>query len=493
MTVLWEPDPEHRAASLLTRFARGDRETAVYAQTFDYRGLHVWSLAHREAFWSRLWNFCEIIGEKGESVLVDGGKMPGARWFPEAQLNFAQNVLRPRPDADIAIVFQGEGQERRALAFGALKRQVGALAAYLQARGVGPGDRVAAYLHNGPEAIVGMLAAASLGAVWSSCSPDFGVAGVLDRFGQIEPKALIACDGYFYKGQACDRLAQTREIAAGLPTLQCVLVAPYLKDVPPLSDFPNAESWRDALAAHDDAPLRFALLPFDHPLYVVFSSGTTGAPKCIVHGAGGTLLQHMKEHQLHCDIHAGDRVFYATTTGWMMWNWLASALASRATILLYDGFPMDRDGAALFDFAESERATILAFLPGLLPCGAKARRRTSEDPRFERDATAHLDGFAAIARRFRLWSTGKSRPESQLCLDQAGAPIFSPASWLGNPSGPSVRRGEIQGGRPRHGRRSLGGRRAARLRSRTGELVCTQAFPSMPIGFWNDVSRRKNT
>ena len=234
MTILWEPDPERRAAALLTRFARGDPETAVYAETFDYRGLHAWSLAHREAFWSRLWDFCEIIGEKGESVLVDGGKMPGARWFPEAQLNFAQNLLRPRPDADIAIVFQGEGQERRALAFGELKRQVAALAAYLQARGVGPGDRVAAYLHNGPEAIIGMLASASLGAVWSSCSPDFGVAGVLDRFGQIAPKALIACDGYFYKGQACDRLAQAREIAAGLPTLQCVLVAPYLHDVPPL-------------------------------------------------------------------------------------------------------------------------------------------------------------------------------------------------------------------------------------------------------------------
>ncbi|HTO78837.1 MAG TPA: AMP-binding protein, partial [Methylocystis sp.] len=315
MTILWKPDPERQSAALLTAFAQGDSNTAGYAETFDYAGVHAWSLAHRDVFWSRLWDFCEIIGEKGERLLEDGAKMPGARWFPQARLNFAQNLLRPRADADIAIVFQGERQERCVLSFGALKRQVAALAAYLRTQGVGPGDRVAAYLHNGPEAIVGMLAAASLGAVWASCSPDFGVAGVLDRFGQIGPKALIACDGYFYKGQACDRLAQAREIAAGLPTLEAVLVGPYLHDAPSLEGVPKAQDWRDAIAAHDGAALSFALLPFDHPLYVVFSSGTTGAPKCIVHGAGGSLLQHMKEHQLHCDMLAGDRVFYATTTG----------------------------------------------------------------------------------------------------------------------------------------------------------------------------------
>ena len=487
MTILWEPDPERRAAALLTRFARGDPETVVYAEKFDYRGLHAWSLAHREAFWSRLWDFCEVIGEKGDSVLVDGEKMPGARWLLEARLNFAQNLLRPRPDDDEAIVFQGEGQERRALDFGALKRQVAALAAYLQARGVGRGDRVAAYLHNGPEAIIGMLATASLGAVWSSCSPDFGVAGVLDRFGQIAPKALIACDGYFYKGDACDRLAQARDIAAGLPTLQSVLVAPYLHDVPPLSDFPNAEVWREALAANDGAPLRFALLPFDHPLYVVFSSGTTGAPKCIVHGAGGTLLQHMKEHQLHCDIHAGDRVFYATTTGWMMWNWLASALASRATILLYDGFPMDRDGAALFDFAESERAALFGVSAGFL----RAAQKLGVEPRKTHDLSAMRlltstgsplspEGFDYVYREVA--------PQTQLASISGGTDILS-CFVLGNPWSP-VRRGEIQGAGlgmavevwDEEGRRIVGAE---------GELVCSKAFPSMPIGFWNDVNGEK--
>ncbi len=276
MTILWRPNPELLAAARLTDFARGDPRTAEYAERYDFARLHAWSVEHSEAFWSRLWDFCDIIGEKGERVLADVAKMPGGRWFPDARLNFAENLLRPRGDAETAIVFQGERQERRTLSFGALKRQVAALAGYLQANGIGPGDRVAAYLHNGPEAIVGMLAAASLGAVWASCSPDFGAIGVLDRFGQIEPKALIVCDGYFYKGEACDRLAQAREIAAGLPSAKTVLVAPYIQGSPSLEDFGHARLWPDAIAAQDGAALSFARLPFDHPLYVVFSSGTTG-------------------------------------------------------------------------------------------------------------------------------------------------------------------------------------------------------------------------
>ncbi len=487
MDILWKPDPERQAAALLTAFARTDPETAAYAEAFDYPVLHAWSVAQREAFWSKLWDFCEIIGEKGQVVLEEGAKMPGARWFPQARLNFAQNLLRPRADADSAIVFQGERQERRTLDFGALKRQVAALAAYLRGHGVEPGDRVAAYLHNGPEAIVGMLAAASLGAVWASCSPDFGVAGVLDRFGQIGPKALIVCDGYFFKGEACNRLAQAREIAAGLPGLTSVLVAPYVRDAPALEGFLNARLWSDAITAHDGAALNFALLPFDHPLYVVFSSGTTGAPKCIVHGAGGTLLQHMKEHQLHCDMRAGDRVFYATTTGWMMWNWLASALASRATILLYDGFPMDRDGAVLFDLAEREQAALFGVSAGFL----RAAQKLGVAPRKTHDLGAMRllastgsplspEGFDYVYREVA--------PETQLASISGGTDILS-CFVLGNPWSPVIR-GEIQGV-------GLGmavevwDEEGHRIFGAEGELVCTQAFPSMPVGFWNDPGYEK--
>ncbi len=487
MTILWNPDPEFKAAALLTAFAHGDPQTAEYAETFDYAGLHAWSLAHRDAFWSRLWDYCEIIGEKAERILVDGAKMPGARWFPEARLNFAQNLLRPRADADIAIVFQGEGQERRALAFGALKRQVAALAAYLRNCGVQPGDRVAAYLHNAPEAIVGMLATASLGAVWASCSPDFGAAAVLDRFGQIAPKALIVADGYFYKEQALDRLAQAGEIAARLPDLETVLVVPYLHAESSLDGFPKARLWPDALSEHDGAPLNFALLPFDHPLYIVFSSGTTGAPKCIVHSAGGSLLQHMKEHRLHCDIRAGDRVFFATTTGWMMWNWLASALASRATILLYDGFPMDRDGAALFDFAERERATLFGVSAGFL----RAAQKLGLEPRKTHDLGAMRlvastgsplapEGFDYVYREVA--------PKTQLASISGGTDILS-CFVLGNPWSPVIR-GEIQG--PGLGMAvEIWDDNGHRLFETQGELVCTGAFPSMPIGFWNDPGAEK--
>ena len=484
MTILWRPDPDRLASARLTNFAHGDPRTTRFAETCDYSGLHAWSLARADVFWSRVWDFCGIIGEKGERVLADGGKMPGARWFPEARLNFAENLLRPRGEAETAIVFQGERRERRTLAFGALKRQVAALAAHLQANGVGPGDRVAAYLHNGPEAIVGMLAAASVGAVWASCSPDFGALGVLDRFGQIAPKALIVCDGYFYKGEACDRLAPAREIAAGLPSVKAVLVAPYVHEAPPLEGFRNARLWPDALAAHEGASLSFVLLPFDHPLYVVFSSGTTGAPKCIVHGAGGSLLQHMKEHQLHCDLRAGDRVFFATTTGWMMWNWLASALASRATILVYDGFPLDRDGAALFDLAERESATLFGVSAGFLRAAQKLGLKPKETHDLGAMRLLASTGSPLSPEGFD-YVYAEVAPKTQLASMSGGTDILS-CFVLGNPWSPVIR-GEIQGAGlgmavevwDNDGRRIFGSE---------GELVCTQAFPSMPLGFWDDAS-----
>jgi acetoacetyl-CoA synthetase len=487
MTAIWTPELTRRRECLLSGFARGSGETGSYAHAFDYTGLHRWSLARRDAFWSRVWEFCGVIGERGARTLVDGGKMPGARWFPDARLNFAENLLRPRPDDEVAILFQGERKSWRTLSFAQIRTEVAALAAHLRALGVAPGDRVAAYTHNGPEAVIGMLAAASIGAVWSSCSADFGARGVLERFGQIEPKVLIVSDGYYYKGQKIERLDNAREIAGQLPSLKETLVIPYIDAAEPLEGFASARLWPQAIQSHEGARLTFEALPFDHPLYIMFSSGTTGAPKCIVHGAGGTLLQHLKEHQLQCDVRPGDRVFYATTTGWMMWNWLVSALASRATLLLYDGFPMDKDGAVLFDLASRERATLFGVSAGFLKTVEKlgARPRETHD-------LAHLR---------LITSTGSPlSPESfdyvyrdvkanvQLASISGGTDIVS-CFVCGNPWSP-VHRGEIQGA-------GLGmavevwdadGRR---LFGEQGELVCTRAFPAMPIGFWNDPGGKK--
>jgi acetoacetyl-CoA synthetase len=487
MSPLWTPDFQRRRGSNLTAFARQDPATARHGDAFDYAALHRWSIDHREDFWSRVWDFCGVIGVKGARILTDGDKMPGGRWFPGARLNFAQNLLRDRPEGEISIVFRSEEQLRRTLSFGELRRAVAAFAAYLRARGVAPGDRVAAYTHNGPEAVIAMLAAASIGAVWASCSPDFGARGVVDRFGQIEPKLLIVADGYSYKGAKIDRLGAAREIAGQLPSVEEVLVVPHIHAPPPLGGFAKARSWPEAILAHEGATLNFEPLPFDHPLYVMFSSGTTGAPKCIVHGAGGTLLQHLKEHQLQCDIRPGDRVFHATSTGWMMWNWLASALASRAAILLYDGFAMANGGKALFDFARDERATLFGVSAGYL----KAVQQLGVEPRKTHDLGALrliTSTGSPLAPESFDYVYEDIKADVQLASISGGTDIIS-CFVCGNPWSP-VHRGEIQGA-------GLGmavevwdadGRRLA---GQQGELVCTRSFPSMPIGFWNDAGGKK--
>jgi len=482
MDVAWAPDEQRRRESRLTAFAGVAPETAVLAQGYDYRGLHAWSVADRETFWSRVWDFCGVLGDKGDAVLAEGDLMPGARWFSQARLNFAENLLRPRAQEAPAIVFYGERRARRRLTYAELCGEVGALADYFSSIGISPGDRIAAYVHNGPEAVIGLLAAASIGAVWASCSPDFGVAGVLDRFAQIEPKALIVSDGYFYKNEGLDRLQQAREIVAKLPSVHETLVVSYIGAENPLEGFVKARRWRSVIEARPNSPLRFARLPFDHPLCIMFSSGTTGAPKCIVHGAGGTLLQHLKEHQLHCDVRPGDRAFYATTTGWMMWNWLVSALASEATILLYDGFPLDRDGAALFDLAQNERATLFGVSAGYL----RAIEKQGLKPRETHDLSALrliASTGSPLAPQSFDYVYRDVKANTQLASISGGADILS-CFVLGNPWSP-VYRGEIQG--PGLGLAveawDASGRR---VNGREGELVCTRSFPSMPLGFWND-------
>ena len=479
--ALWTPSAERLACARLGRFMAEVRERWG-VDAADYGALHAWSVAEPAQFWRSLWDFCGIVGDgPGARIAIDGDRMPGSRWFPDARLNYAENLLRRRDEAD-ALVFWGEDRVRRRLGFAELHDRVSRMAQALGSRGVRRGDRVAGYLPNMPETIVAHLAAASLGAVWSSCSSDFGTRGVLDRFGQIEPKVLIAADGYFYGGRTFDRRPQLREILAGLPTVAHTIVVPYTQASPSLDGIAGAVGWEEALVGQTGGPIDFVRVPFDHPLVVMFSSGTTGVPKCIVHGSGGTLLQHMKEHALHSDIRSGDRVFYATTCGWMMWNWLVSALASEATLLLYDGSPFHPDGSVLFDYADAEGMTLFGTSAKYLDAAAKAglEPRNTHDLGTLRTMTSTgsplaPEGFDYVYRAIK--------EDLHLASISGGTDIVS-CFALGNPMGP-VRRGELQAfglgmavdvfdesGRP--------------VRGAPGELVCTRPFPSMPVSFWND-------
>ena len=478
---LWEPSQARIAGANVTAFARAAiREWGLKFNS--YPEFYQWSVDQPEQFWQSLWQYAGVkAGTRGGRVLVHGEKMPGAQWFPDARLNFAENLLRRRDRAD-AMVFWGEDKVERRVSHAQLHDGVSRLAQALRAAGVQAGDRVAGYLPNLPEAMMAMLAAASIGAIWSSCSPDFGVQGVLDRFGQIEPKVLFAADGYWYNGKAIDSLAKLAEIARRLPTLERVVLVPYIAEGAELSAVPKVERISDFIAAYAAREVEFAQLPFDHPLYIMYSSGTTGVPKCIVHGAGGTLLQHLKEHQLHSDIKQGDRLFYFTTCGWMMWNWLASGLASGATLLLYDGSPFIRRGAILFDFAETEGMTHFGTSAKFIDAICKINLKPCE--------THNLAKLRAIL------STGSPlAPESfdyvyreikaDVCLSSisGGTDIVS-CFVLGNPVLP-VYRGEIQC-------RGLGMKvevydeEGRPVCGKKGELVCSRPFPAMPIGFWND-------
>jgi len=483
---LWEPSQARIAGAHVTAFARAAiREWGLGFNT--YPEFYQWSIDQPEQFWQSLWQYTAVkAATRGRRVAVHGGQMPGARWFPDARLNFAENLLRRRDRAD-AMVFWGEDKVERRLSHARLHASVSRLAQALRAAGVRAGDRVAGYMPNLPETMMAMLASASIGAIWSSCSPDFGVQGVLDRFGQIEPKVLFAADGYWYNGKAIGSLEKVAEIARRLPTLERVLVVSYLADSADVSGVPNAERMTDFIAPYAGRDIEFAQLPFDHPLCILYSSGTTGVPKCIVHGAGGTLLQHLKEHQLHADVKPGDRLFYFTTCGWMMWNWLASGLASGATLLLYDGSPFIRRGAILFDFAEAEGMTHLGTSAKFIDAICKINLR----PRETHD----------LARLRAILSTGSPlAPESfdyvyrdikaDVCLSSisGGTDIIS-CFVLGNPVLP-VYRGEIQC-------RGLGMKvevydeAGKAVCGKKGELVCTRPFPSMPIGFWNDAEGQR--
>ena len=464
---LWTPSPERIARANLTRFAQG----RPYAQLYDS------SIAQPLEFWDAMWDFGRVIGSKGSRIAIDMDRMPGARFFPDATLNFAENVLR-HGDTSIAetgpaIIFKTEQSPLQTMTWHELRTEAAAFAAALRAAGIQPGDRVAAYLGNTPEAMVAVLGSASVGTVWSSCSPDFGVQGVLDRFGQIAPRVLVAADSYVYGGKTFDQRAKIAEVLKQLPSVERSVI--------------GDSGWEAFVGPHRGAAPSYARLPFNHPLYILYSSGTTGVPKCIVHGAGGTLLQHLKEHQLHCDIHAGDRVFYFTTLGWMMWNWLVTVLASGATILLYDGSTFHPDGNALFTFADETNMTLFGTSARFIDAVSKAGLRPRETHALSALRTMTSTGSPLAAEGFDF-VYGHVKRDIHLASISGGTDIVS-CFVGGNPIGP-VWRGEIQC-------RALGmnvevwDEQGLPVREQKGELVCTMPFPSMPLGFWNDPDGRK--
>lgn len=487
--ALWTPSPARLAEANLTRFMAwlAAREGV---QIDSYTALYDWSVQESEHFWCAIWDFCEVRAQqRGETMLADGDKMPGASWFPEARLNYAENLLRHCAVGDTtdALVFWGETRVQRRLSRGELLEQVSRFAQALAANGVGVGDRVAGYLPNMPETMIAMLATSSLGAIWSTASPDFGVQGVIDRFGQIAPKVLVCADGYYYNGKRIESLPRVAEIVAALPDIARVVVADYIGEDLGFADIRNAQRYADFVAPYQLEPIAYAQLPFAHPLFILYSSGTTGMPKCIVHGQGGLLLQHLKEHVLHCDMRAGDRFFYYTTCGWMMWNWLASGLATGATLLLYDGSPFANKGSVLLDYAEAEGMTHFGTSAKYLDALAK----TGLIPR---------DDYKLTALRAVISTGSPLAPESydyvyrdikaDVCLSSiSGGTDIASCFAVGNPILP-VWRGELQC-------RGLGlavevwNEAGQPVSQEKGELVCVQPFPAMPIGFWGDADGSK--
>ncbi|MCB9638593.1 MAG: acetoacetate--CoA ligase [Myxococcales bacterium] len=477
---LWRPSPARVAQAQITQYAKMIQEQT--GQSFrDYWDLHAWSVRETAAFWESIWKLGEVeASQPYTQVWEPGADMLSSRWFSGARLNFAENLLQGDDDAE-AILFHNEIGTRRVLTYAQLRDQVARLARWMKQQGVQMGDRVAAYMPNIPETIVGMLAATSLGAIWSSTSPDFGERGVLDRFGQIEPKILLTTDGYTYKGKPVRSLDRIPRLIEAIPSIEHVLVVGYLDEIPKIQDTPKATSFQDALSG-ETTSLTFTHTPFDHPLYILYSSGTTGVPKCIVHGVGGTLLQHIKEQRLHTDLRPSDRFFYFTTCGWMMWNWLVSGLASKATLVLFEGSPFHPSEEVLWKIAEEEKlqffGTSAKYLAALEKTGLKPKERYDLS-----SLRAILSTGSPLSDASFHYVYRDIKEDLHLASISGGTDIIS-CFMLGNPTLP-VYSEEIQcaglgmdvqawsdDGQP--------------VQQEKGELVCVKPFPSQPVGFWQD-------
>jgi acetoacetyl-CoA synthetase len=481
ISPLWRPSADRIASTNLTAFIRFLKDRTGVAVD-DYQALHRFSIEEMQAFWAAVWDFCGVIAPyRGGPVLLHPTRMPGARFFPETKLNFAENLLRRRDDGT-AIVFRSEDKVDRSLTWRQLYDGVRRMAEALRRAGVKPGDRCAGFVPNAPEAVIAMLGTAAIGAIWTSCSPDFGAQGVLDRFGQVEPRVLFACDGYNYNGKWIPTLDRVTAVAGKLPSVERVVTFSIGGGTAELPKVRGAIGWDDFVAGKAAADIDFVHLPFAHPLYVLYSSGTTGVPKCIVHSAGGTLLKHLEEQRLQCDIKPDDRVFYFTTCGWMMWNWLVSALASEATLVLYDGSPFAPGPNVLFDYADDAGITFFGTSAKYIDALAnqKVEPRKTHDLRTIRTIGSTGSPLAPESFDYVYRSV-----KDDVCLSSISGGTDIVGCFVGgNPNGP-VWRGEIQG--PMLGMGvDVFSESGESLRSEKGELVCTKPFPSMPVGFWKD-------
>jgi acetoacetyl-CoA synthetase len=484
---LWTPSAKRMQDSNLSRF-NAALEKKLKISLAGFEALHAWSIADSQAFWAELWEFCNIRAVyRGDRLLLDNDKLPEVRFFPDACLNYAQNLLVKTDDTP-ALIFRSEHKDRRVVSWKELQVTVAEMHHALVNLGISPGDRIAGIVPNMPETTAMLLATASLGAVWSSCSPDFGERGILDRFGQINPRVLVTCDGYSYNGRIFDIGEKVAAVKGKLPSVEQVVIIDNIGRAGEIAArIPRAATLDDFIGSMPQRNINFAQVPFDHPLYILYSSGTTGIPKCIVHRAGGVLLKHLSELVLHCDLKREDRLFYFTTCGWMMWNWLMSGLATGATLVLYDGSPFWPNERALFDVADEEGITIFGTSAKFIDAVRKTGWRPRDTHRLASVRTVLSTGSPLASESFEFVYDA-IKPDLQLASISGGTDICG-CFVAGNPLAP-VWAGEIQG--PTLGLAvDVFGEDGQPLIAGKGELVCKNAFPSMPLGFWNDPDGQK--